>query len=180
MHTMLVPLKRLLLVLGLVLSIQTPARAQSTERHVAFVQPPPSAMTVFPPRHELLFVSPVFSHRSDFDNGRGFRITANYRHLNLDSLSPLQETKTLFETQSRLPVAQVWGGRLQVNLFMGTLRTRNFVLGPLSPNDASQRARQLSSASLYGVGVSLPLGRSAGWEGSKGLWRSLQRIVRGE
>src|SRR6202166_5222042 len=40
----------------------------------------------------------------------------------LESLSPMREVKTLFLTQSLLPLVQMWGGRLRLYGFTSTLR----------------------------------------------------------
>jgi hypothetical protein len=182
MQTMLVSLKWPVLAVGLILGFHEPAGAQSNEDRIAFLQSPPSPIIASPPRHALPLASSVLLIQSqvDFHEGYGFRITTDYRPQNPDSLSPFQETKTLFATESRVPVAQIWGARLQVNFFVVTLYTRNVMLGPLASSEAFHRPRQLRSVDLYGIGVSVPLGRDARWEGSKSLWRSVSRIVHGE
>lgn len=53
------------------------------------------------------------------------------------------------------------------------------MLGPLASNEPLHRPRQLRSVDLYGIGVSVPLGRDARWESSKNLWVTLSRIVHG-
>src|SRR5258708_20215400 len=45
----------------------------------------------------------------------------------LESLSPMHEVKTLILTQSLLPLAQLWGGRLRLDGFASTLHIQ---LGP--------------------------------------------------
>lgn len=179
---MLVSLKWPVLVVGLILGFHGSAGAQSTEHRIAFFQSPPSPMIVFSPRHALQLASsvPLIQHQVDFHDGYGFRITANYRPQDSDSLSPLQETNTSFATESRVPVAQIWGARLQVNFFVTTLYTRNIMFGPLASNEAFRRTRQLRSVDLYGMGVSVPLGRGARVEGSRSLWRTVSRIVHGD
>ena len=178
---MLVSLKWPVLAVGLILGFHGSAGAQSTEHRIAFFQSPPSPMIAIFPGHALQLASfvPLIQHRVDFHDGYGFRITANYRAQNPDSLSPFQETKTLFATESRVPVAQIWGARLQVNFFVATLYTRNIMLGPLASNEAFRRTRQLRSVDLFGIGVSVPLGRGARGEGSRSLWRTVSRIVHG-
>ena len=182
---MLGSLQRLVLVLSLMVASQTLAEAQSTAHQVAFVQQFPSQMLTsslrptLPPKSSWLLIQ----RQGDLREGSGFRITENYEHHNANSLSLLQETNTSFVAESRLPVAKVWGARLQVNFFAVTLHTGNVMLGPLVSTDASQRARQFGqprSTSLYGIGVRVPLGRDARWEGSTSLWRSLRRILQGE
>lgn len=179
------PLQRLVLVLSLILGSGTLAKAQSTPNRVEFVQSSPSQTLAYPLRHALPLNSSVLltQWHGNFPDISGFRMTENYERQNPNSVSPLQETNTSFVAESRLPVAKVWGARLQVNFFAVTLHTGNVMLGPLSSSDASQRARQFGqprSTSLYGIGVRVPLGRDARWEGSTSLWRSLRGILHGE
>ncbi len=181
---MLGSLKRLVLVLGFLLGSHVPAGAQSTDHPIAFVQSPVSSMTVSSPHLALPLISSVLliQDQGEFHDGYGFRIIGNHRNQNLDSLSPFQVTKTSFVTESRLPVAQVWGGRVRVNFFVVTLHTGNVMRGPLASGEAFHgptRFGEPRSADLYGIGASVPLGRNARGEGSTGLWRSLRRIVHG-
>ena len=185
MQTMFVSLKRLVLLLGLTLGSHTEARAQSTEHGVALVQSPSSQMIVSPPRQTPPLGSSVLliQQLEDFHVGYRFRVTKSSEHQNPTSLFPFQQTKTSFVTESRLLVAQLWGARLQVNLFVITPHSGNVVLGPLILGDALHRPRQFgepASFGLYGIGISVPLGRNARWETSTGLCHSLQRIVHGE
>src|SRR6202140_5012835 len=48
----------------------------------------------------------------------------------LASLSPMREVKTLFLTQSLLPLVQIWGGRLRLDGFFRPLPMQNGELGP--------------------------------------------------
>ena len=184
MQTMLVTLKRLVLVVGLIFGSHARAGAQSTENRVAFVQSPPSKMIESLPRQAPPFGSSVLliQHQESFSQSYDFRVATNYELQNLNSLFPFQQTKTSLVTESRLLVAQLWGERLQVNLFAVTLHTGNAMLGPLVTNDAFHRPRQFgapSSLGLYGIGLSIPLGRDARQEGTTSLWDSLHRIVHG-
>ena len=179
-----ISLKRLVLLLGLTLGGHTGAGAQSTEHRVAFIQSPSSQMIVSPPRQTPPLGSSVLliQQLGDFHVGYRFRVTESSEHQNPTSLFPFQQTKTSFVTESRLLVAQLWGARLQVSLFVITPNSGNVMLGPLILGDALHRPRQFGeppSFGLYGIGVSVPLGRNARREGSTGLWRSLQRIVHG-
>jgi hypothetical protein len=180
-----VSLKWLVLLLGLTLGSYTEARAQSTEHRIALVQSPSSQMIVSPPRQTPPFGSSVqlTQQQGNFHGGYDFRVTASSEHQNPTSLFLFQQTKTPFVTESRLLVTQLWGARLQVNLFVITPHSGNVMLGPLILGDALHRPRQFgepASFGLYGIGISVPLGRNARWESSTGLWHSLQRIVHGE
>jgi hypothetical protein len=184
MQAMFVSLKQLVLLLGLTLSSHTGAGAQSTEHRDTFIQSPSSQMIVSPPRQAPPLGSSVLliQQLGDFHVGYGFRVTESYEHQNPMSLFPFQQTKTSFVTESRLLVTQLWGARLQVNLFVVTFHSGNFMLGPSVSNEAFHRPRQVGeppSFGLYGIGISVPLGRNARREGSTGLWRSFQRIVHG-
>ncbi len=171
--------KRLVFALGLTLGLNGRAGAQGAQHRIEFVQSRPSSTIISSPHHALPLASSVLfiQRQSDFHCGYTFLNTANYQLRNADSLFSFHETKTLFATESRLPVAQIWGARLEVNVFAVTLYTRNVMLGPLAP--VLQRPMQLRSVDLYGIGVSVPLGRDARWEGSKSLWRSLSQILHG-
>ena len=142
-------------------------------------------MTVSSPRQTPPFGSSVqlIQQLGDFHGGYGFRVTASSEHQNPTSLFLFQQTKTPFVTESRLLVTQLWGARLQVNLFAITPHSGNVMLGPLILGDALHRPKQFgepASFGLYGIGITVPLGRNARREGSTGLWHSLQRIVHGE
>jgi hypothetical protein len=181
---MLVSLKRLVLLLGLVLGSHPIAGAQGIEHRVAFLQSPPLQMTLSSPRKAPPFGSSVLliQQQGNFHEGYDFRVATNYEHQNPNNFPLFQQSTTPFVTESRLRVAQIWGARLQVNLFVVTFHSGNFMLGPLVSNEAFHRPRQVGkppSFGLYGIGVSVPLGRNARWESSTGLWRSLQRIVHG-
>jgi hypothetical protein len=178
---MLVSPKRFVVVLALTVGLSARAAAQSTEHRIGFVRSPTSPLIGSYPRQVVPLASSMslIPPHDDFHHGYSFRITENYKLQDADSLFPFHESKTLFATESRVPVAQIWGARLQVNLFAVTLYTRNVMLGPLASNQALPRSRQLRSVDLYGIAVSLPLGRDARLESSKSLWDSLSRIVRG-
>jgi len=173
---------RLILILALSFGFSARVGAQSTDYRITFVHSPHSSVTASPARHALPLVSSILSiqPKGDFHDGYRFRITENYKVQNAQSLFPFHETKTLFVTESRVPVAQIWGARLQVNFSAVTLHTRNVMLGPLASNDSSYRQWQLRSVDLYGVGVSVPLGRDARSEGSKSLWGTVSRLVHGD
>ena len=100
------------------------------------------------------------------------------------SLSPMREVKTLFLTQSLLPLVQIWGGRLRLDGFTSTLHLQNVELGP-SAAGGLQDSRLLRqgypggprSVDLYGVGLSFHFGRDAQIGRPAQIWRCLARIV---
>jgi hypothetical protein len=83
----------------------------------------------------------------------------------LERLSPMHEVKTLFLTQSLLPLVQLWGGRLRLDGFTSTLHIENVQLGP-SAGAALQDSRLSRqsypgaprSVDLYGISLNFHLG----------------------
>jgi hypothetical protein len=90
----------------------------------------------------------------------------------------LDVTKTPFMTQSRLPLAQSPGQRVQVNFFILSFHNKNITQGPLVLPQTNQQLVQQRTGDLYGIGISIPLGRDAGSAGSKSVWRGLSRVLR--
>lgn len=102
----------------------------------------------------------------------------------LSALSPMIEVKTLFITQSRLPLVQLWHGRLLFEGFTSELHTQNVQLGPSGGGNLQDfhPARQRypcepRSVYLYGVSLSFHFGRTSQAGNSTQIWRRLARIV---
>jgi hypothetical protein len=183
------PLKRLLMVIG-VLVVAVPSRAQTmgqimgqtmgrtsntringtqTTRPLIPVPGPPDTTAE---NHSAPTAQQAIR---DFRNDELFR-SSNSNGL---ELSLLHQTKTPFMTQSRVPVAQLPGSRLQVNFFVTSLNNSNLMLGPQAAHETIHPLGQPRSADMYGVGVSIPLGRGPGSGGSQGLLHGLSRILHG-
>jgi len=96
----------------------------------------------------------------------------------IKSIVPLQVTKNPFETESRVPVARLWGTPVELNFSAVTLRNNNVVAGPLTSGETLHPAPFARSTELFGVGVTIPLGRSGSENTSKNLWHSLTQIAR--
>jgi hypothetical protein len=84
----------------------------------------------------------------------------------LKSLSPMREVKTLFLTQSSLPLMQVWGGRLRLDGFTSRIQMQNVQLGPSAAGRLQDFRPQrqayssgLRSVGLYGLSLSFHFGR---------------------
>jgi hypothetical protein len=99
----------------------------------------------------------------------------------LKSLSPMHEVKTLILTQSLLPLAQLWGGRLRLDGFTSTLHMQ---LGPSAGGGLQDfRPPRQSypagprSVDLYGVSLSFHFGRDSQVGHPTQAWRCLSRIV---
>ena len=102
----------------------------------------------------------------------------------LESLSPMREVKTLFLTQSSLPLVQLWGGRLRLDGFTSTLHMQNVELGPSAgggPQDSRPPRQNYPggphSVDLYGVSLSFHFGRDAQIGRPEQIWRCLARII---
>ena len=94
-------------------------------------------------------------------------------------LIPLQVTNTPFATESRLPIAPLFGARLQLNVSMLNVRNGNVMLGPTPASETLHAPAQARSAEFYGFGISIPLGRDSRVQTSNNLLRSVTSIIRG-
>jgi hypothetical protein len=99
----------------------------------------------------------------------------------LKSLSPMHEVKTLFLTQSLLPLVQLWGGRLRLDGFTSTLHMQSVQFGPSAAGGLRLPQQNYAggprSMDLYGVSLSFHFGRDAQVGHPIQAWRSLSRIV---
>ena len=102
----------------------------------------------------------------------------------LESLSMMRQVKTLFLTESSLPLVQFWSGRLQFDGFTSTLHMQNVQLGPSAAGGLRdfRPARQRypggpRSVDLYGLSLSFHFGRDEQIGRPTQIWRRLARIV---
>jgi hypothetical protein len=102
----------------------------------------------------------------------------------LDRLSPMHEVKTLFLTQSLLPLVQLWGGRLRLDGFTSTLHMQNAQLGPSAggglqdfrlPGQSYPEGPR--SLDLYGISLSFHFGQDAQIGRPTKIWRCLAQIA---
>jgi hypothetical protein len=103
---------------------------------------------------------------------------------NMEGLLPMQEVMTLFFTRTSVHLVDLWGGKLRVDGFMGTLNMQNVQLGPSAAGGLrdfrpprENYLRGPRSVDLYGVSVSFHIGRDAGTERRSEVRRSLSRII---
>jgi hypothetical protein len=101
----------------------------------------------------------------------------------LKSLSPMYEVKTLFLTQSTLPLVQFWGGRLRLSGFTSRLQMQNVQLGPSAAGGLLdfRPPRQgypggPRSFGFYGVSLSFHFGQDAQIGRPAQIWQRLARI----
>jgi hypothetical protein len=101
----------------------------------------------------------------------------------LKSLSPMREVKTLFLTQSMLPLLQLWGGRLRLDGFTSRLDMQSLQLGPSAAGGLLDFRPQLQGyqggprpIGFRGVCLSFHFGREAQIRRPAQIWQSLARI----
>jgi hypothetical protein len=104
----------------------------------------------------------------------------------LESLSPMREVKTSFLTQSSLPLVQLWGGRLRLDVFTSTLNMQNVQFGPSAAGGLLdfRRPRQVypggpRSVDLFGLSLSFHFGRNAQIGRPIQIWQYIAKIVHG-
>src|SRR6266852_1260767 len=179
--------KRFILLLGMLLGSQGPAAAQTLAPQIVLAQgnvapiltmfrtvstPLPAASFLLSqdPGKSRAHFSVVFAGAAEGDR-------------NLKPLAPM-EVRTLFITQSSLPLVQVWGGRLQLEAFQSTLHMQNVQLGPLGYGGLQgfrpPRQSYLGgprSVELTGLSLTFHFGRDA-WTGRPAhVWQRLTRII---
>jgi hypothetical protein len=168
--------------------IAQPAAAQGLNFVAGQSSSHPARATSFAWLSSAISISPLGSpmNHSDTFNGESvFRVTENFPSRNLATLVPYQETKTSFVTEVhvpvaefRLPGAQLRSSNVRFGFFMQTLHNSNVALGPLVATQALHSFSQPRSDSLYGVGVSIPLGKQSHADSSQSLpWAALQRFI---
>jgi hypothetical protein len=143
--------------------------ATSRAAGTSSVKTPFSSVSILPNR------STAGARGTNLDEHRFANSTDEEQH----ELIPLQVTNTPFATESRLPIAPLLGGRLQLNVSMLNVRNGNVMLGPTPASETLHAPAQARSAEFYGFGISLPLGRGARAQTSNNLLHSAMRIVRG-
>jgi hypothetical protein len=116
-------------------------------------------------------------HPENSADGFAFR-AASYSEQNFGALLPMHETKTAFITEFRVPLAELYGSRVHLGFFILTMQNGNTTLGPLATLQALHSPSQPRSFNLYGVGLSIPLGKQFRPELSKNLWTTAARLIR--
>jgi hypothetical protein len=185
---MVVSVKQVSIVVGLALAGAFQAGAQGIEHRVTSGQLTRPAVTSAPshstsptPAAKESSAAPTVPDFRELDPKRDndlSRASTNEEHT-LPGLRALQTTKTPFMTESRLPLAQSPGARVQLNFFVTSINNRNLMAGPNASPETIHPLGQPRSGDLYGVGISVPLGREAGSTASKGLLHGISRFVHG-
>ena len=166
---------RLILLLGVVLGSYVPMSAQRpAPRTIPAQDRTVMSMTVVPTAPAPLFAASFLPPENPGKSAAPFSYVfarAYERDQGLEglkSLSPVREVKTLFLTQSMLPLLQLWGGRLRLDGFTSRLHMQNVQLGPSAAGGLLDfRPQRLSypggprSVGFSGVSLSFHFGRGA-------------------
>lgn len=180
--------KRLIVLLGIFLGSYAPASAQ-TQAPLLILAPEHLA----PPTKTLPTVLPrslTASFQIDQDPGKSpahfSRLFAAPNARDRSTLLPprMEQVKTLFFTQSSLPLLQFCSGRLQLDAFQDVLHLQNVQLGPVIYGGQPDfpRLRQSyfvgpRSVHLSGVSLTFHFGRDAQTERPPQALRFLYGIV---
>ena len=158
-------------LLGMFLGGHAPGVAQTPALQTVLVEERVSTiMTIIPtvsaPLPTASFLLP--QNPGKFPTHFTWQFAGTYeRDHSLERLPRMEKVRTLFFTQSSLPLTQLWSGRLHLDAFQDTLHL--------------QKALQVQnprSAHLFGLSVSFQFGQGARAERPTQSWRSLSRIVR--
>jgi hypothetical protein len=182
--------KRFILLLGVILGSYVPMSAQTRAPQTIPAQDRTvMSMTVIPTAPAPLFAPSFLLPENPGKSAAPFSYVFAWAHERdqglegLKSLSPMREVKTLFLTQSMLPLLQLWGGRLRLDGFTSTLHMQNVQLGPSAagglpdyrPPRQSYPGGPLS-VHLSGISLSVHFGRDAQIGRPAQIWQRIARI----
>jgi hypothetical protein len=163
--------KGLILVLGVLLNSYLPGTAQTPATQVLLMQEGSAPLST------LVRAVPAQSPATTFVPPQGprkppahliVRLAAAYKY-------DLEVVDTSFVKESRVPVVQLWGGRLHLDAFESELNMGNALLGPsASGHPGVQVPREVV---LYGISLRFRLGRDAQRGSRAEIWQCLARIV---
>ena len=179
--------KRLITLLGIALCSLAPAAGQTPsprivlgQEHVAPIITLRTVSNPVPPSSFLLSQDPgkppvhfsyLFAGAAELDPGT-------------ELLPSVKRVKTLFYTQSSLPLVQLWSGRFELDAFQNTVHIQNVLLGPLAYGGMQgfRSPRQgypgrPPSVHFSGLSLTFHFGRNARTGRPIQTWRRLSRIV---
>jgi hypothetical protein len=180
--------KRFIPLLGVVLASYVPMAAQAPVPEIARAQERIAPIMTTVRTVPAALPAPSFARSETFGKAAAahfsYIFAACYeREPSLKSLSPMNEVKTLFLTQSSLPLVQLWGGRLRLSGFTSRLHMQNVQLGPAGAGGLLDfrpprhgYSGGPSSIGLYGVNLSFHFGRDAQIGRPAQIWQRLARI----
>ena len=180
--------KRFITLLGISLGSLGPAAGQAPSPRVVLAQeqvapitimlrtvsipwPTPSLLLYQDPGKPPVHFSYLFAGTTERDPGT-------------ELLPAVKKVKTLFYTQSSLPLVQLWSGRLELDAFQNTVHAQNVLLGPLAYGvirgwRSPRQGYPGGPPSLHFSGLSLTFhfGRNAQTGRPIEAWRRLSRMV---
>lgn len=182
---------KLFVLLGLLLSSHLPTSAQTLAPEIAPVQvliAPPLAMVRTVPATLLVasFLPPENAGQSAALLNYQFEVAyePDYVLESLESLSQMHQVKTVFLTESSVPLVQLWGGRVRFDGFTSILHAQTVQFSPTAagvPQDFRPPRQSYvggpRSVDLYGVSLSFHFGRDAQIGHPTQIWRRVARIV---
>jgi hypothetical protein len=182
--------KQLILLLGVLLCSYVPVTGQTPAPQIVSAPDriaPIMAIVRTLPAPSLAPSSPLSESpgksaaRSTYVFARAYRDDQGLE--GLKSLSQMREVKTLFLTQSTLPLVQLWGGRLRLDGFTSRVHMQNAQLGPSGGGGLLdfRPPRQWypggpRSIGLSGISLSFHFGRDAQIGRPTQIWQRLARI----
>jgi hypothetical protein len=177
--------KRLIVLLGVLLGSHVAVVAQTPASQIVLSQ-----ARIAPSMTMLRTVStpfPAASFLLSQDPGRSpaqfsYQFTGAYQpDRSLQLLPPTDEVRTMFFTQSSLPLLQLWRGRLHLDAFQSTLHMQNAQFGPLGYRGTqgflSARQSYPADPSSAGLSLSFRFRRDARTEQPSQAWRRITRFV---
>ena len=182
--------KRFMLLLGVVLGSYVSMPAQTPAPQTIPTQEPTAMSMIVIPTAQAPLIAPSLvlpdnpgKSAAPFSYLFAWAYERDQGLEGLKSLSPMRKVKTLFLTQSTLPLLQLWGGRLRFDGFTSTLHMQNVQLGPSAAGGLLdfRPPRQgypggPRSIALCGVSLSFHFGRDAQIGRPAQIWQRLARI----
>jgi len=177
--------KRLIVLLGVFLGSQAPAVAQSPAPRIVLPQvrlaPHMTMLRTAPsPLPAASFLLSQEPGRSPADSSN--QLAGAYEgNRSPQLLPPTEDVKTVFFTQSSLPLVQLWRGRLQLDAFQSALYMHNAQFGPSGYRGTqgflSARQSYPDGASSAGLSLNFHFGRDARTGHPAQPWRRMTRFV---
>ncbi len=166
--------KGFILIFGALLGSYLPATAQTRptqvnpmqERNASMMRLMAAAPTHLPLTGSLL-IHPLEERPAGFNILPGATYTFDH---SLEHLSPVEVVRTTFVRQASVIFLQLWGGRLQLSGFQSKRHMGNAVvgfsasggsLGSHAGTQGYQGMRMLGADRIYGISLTVSLGRDA-------------------
>ena len=180
--------KRFIMLLGVFLGSHVPTGAQTPSPRIVPAQVRVAPIVTMVRTVPAPFLFPSFPlSESPGKSAAHFSylfVGAYGRDQSVESLPQMREAKTLFLTQSSLPLVQLWGGRLRLDGFKSDINMQNVQLGPSGAGGLLDYRPQRQgypggprSVGFYGVNLSVYFGRDSRARPPTQVWRRMTRFV---